>query len=407
MLLQEIAAQRELMDIIGDVDLHACDRAHHEKRLGQLELRYQLMAEKKRLASVLVKFEERHGDLHSEPCLLCLEDVYVYSSEDVMEVFSCCGGFICDNCADDFLINDANKQQCPLCRGSYMEVNEVTDILRLAKKGQPWAQMRAGTNMMFGGGGYEKRQLNGIEWLEKAAAQNYPIAILKLAMFHGPRSPDSIVTRSPEIYSELLMKAANLGAALANTLLAQAYLRGENGFEQSLGEAYFRASVAFALNEKDTTAARFLGTLYHLTGPESHSYIACYYLNIAANKTESSQSSYFYSNELDKLSRHVYTNSKVHGFNMGPTVLAWLRKSRDQGYSDAREMLKKFESSEQRFCAKCGKDVQPGEKFKQCSKCKAQWYCSKECQVKAWKAGHKKDCKRTTVLKFEDCLNSE
>ena len=30
-----------------------------------------------------------------------------------------------------------------------------------------------------------------------------------------------------------------------------------------------------------------------------------------------------------------------------------------------------------------------------------------ECHVKAWKAGHKKDCKCTTFLKFEDCLNLE
>ena len=59
-----------------------------------------------------------------------------------------------------------------------------------------------------------------------------------------------------------------------------------------------------------------------------------------------------------------------------------VEKSRDQWYSDARKMLKRFESSEQSFCAKCGKDVQPGEKFKQCSKCKAQWYCSRNAMLR-------------------------
>ena len=77
------------------------------------------------------------------------------------------------------------------------------------------------------------------------------------------------------------------------------------------------------------------------------------------------------------------------------------------GYNDARERLKEWESFWQSYCANCKRVAQTGEKFKQCSKCKAQWYCSKECQVEAWKAGHKKDCKRATILKFEDYLNAE
>ena len=28
----------------------------------------------------------------------------------------------------------------------------------------------------------------------------------------------------------------------------------------------------------------------------------------------------------------------------------------------------------------------------QCAKCKAAAYCSKECQIRDWKAGHKRDC---------------
>ena len=77
------------------------------------------------------------------------------------------------------------------------------------------------------------------------------------------------------------------------------------------------------------------------------------------------------------------------------------------GHNDARGGVKKLESFGQSHCDNCSKEVKTGEKFKQCSKCKAQWYCSKECQVEAWKAGHKKDCKRATILKFEDYLNAE
>ena len=90
-----------------------------------------------------------------------------------------------------------------------------------------------------------------------------------------------------------------------------------------------------------------------------------------------------------------------------PSAFFWLRKSRDMGYSKARKVLKEWESVGQSRCDNCSKEAKACEKFKQCSKCKAQCYCSKECQVEAWKAGHKKDCKRATILKFEDYLNAE
>ena len=35
----------------------------------------------------------------------------------------------------------------------------------------------------------------------------------------------------------------------------------------------------------------------------------------------------------------------------------------------------------------------PREKIKKCKACKLVEYCSRECQVKDWKNGHKKDCK--------------
>ena len=75
-----------------------------------------------------------------------------------------------------------------------------------------------------GYGEYEKRQRTGLELLEKAAAQNYPMAILRLAMLHRPDSPDSIVKKSSKKYSEMLTKAANLGSAAANAFLAKAYI---------------------------------------------------------------------------------------------------------------------------------------------------------------------------------------
>jgi len=116
---------------------------------------------------------------------------------------------------------------------------------------------------------------------------------------------------------------------------------------------------------------------------------------------------YLYSGALHELSQHLHNNHEIPGFSEVPGAFFWLRKSCDMEYSNARERLKEWESVGQSYCDNCSKEVKAGEKFKQCSKCRAQWYCSKECQVEAWKAGHKKDCKRATILKFEDYLNAE
>jgi len=41
-------------------------------------------------------------------------------------------------------------------------------------------------------------------------------------------------------------------------------------------------------------------------------------------------------------------------------------------------------------CAKCGKEA-----TKRCSRCRIEWYCSRECQVQSWKA-HKTVCDLVT-----------
>ena len=47
-------------------------------------------------------------------------------------------------------------------------------------------------------------------------------------------------------------------------------------------------------------------------------------------------------------------------------------------------------------CAECGKTA-----TQRCSRCKNQWYCSRECQVRQWK-GHKALCDIIFANKKED-----
>ena len=283
--------------------------------------------------------------------------------------------------------------------------------MTLAKRGVSWAQNYVGRCMLRGVGGFKKQEKCGLEWLNKAVAQNHPPAIYYLATSYGDGMAP-VLRKSEEKAKQLLMKSANLGFALANSnsLLAQSFFCGSRGFEKDQDEAYFRASVAFALDDTNQEVAEVLGRLHYFRPgiPKPSPYIACYYLNIAANEDKNGTACYFCSNELVDLSKHLlHSQDRIPGFNVMPSAFFWLRKSRDMGYSKARKVLKEWESVGQSRCANCSKEAKTGEKFKQCSKCKAQWYCSKECQVEAWKAGHKKDCKRATILKFEDYLNAE
>merc|ERR1712226_920952 len=47
-------------------------------------------------------------------------------------------------------------------------------------------------------------------------------------------------------------------------------------------------------------------------------------------------------------------------------------------------------------CAGCGEPA-----TQRCSKCKSEWYCSRECQLKQWKS-HKDVCKMLTEVRAEE-----
>ncbi|EJK43954.1 hypothetical protein THAOC_37552 [Thalassiosira oceanica] len=411
-LLDEIAKQKELIDAPPDDAKERIIRRANEKKLGQLEFKYQLMVEKKRLACELLKFQELYGDLYSEPCLICLDDIRVHASANLIEWFNCCGGFICKSCARDVREPGVGTSvdRCPLCRESLhakTTAEKKAQVMSLAKRGVIWAQSNVGWCMTLGMRGFEIQVQTGMEWINKAAAQNYPAALYALSILYR-EGIASELERSQGRANELLLEAANLGHVLANSDLADCHQKGADGFEKNPDEFYFRASVAFALDNTHEEAARILGGLHFNKNQilaEPSPYLACYYRNIAASEDTTGSASYFYSKSLLRL---AYNDRKtLKGSNELPAAFFWLRKSRDMGCNVAREMLKKWEIFAQKTCGNCGKKVQADEKFKQCSKCKAQWYCSKECQIEAWRAGHKQDCKRATILKFEDYLNAE
>jgi len=302
--------------------------------------------------------------------------------------------------------------KCPLCRTQFVEKTAeegAAQKMSLAERGVLWAQKNVGKGMIQGIEGFEKQEDTGLEWLKQAAAQNHPSSLMCLSNLYREGST-SVLRKSQEKADELLLKAANLGFASANSKLAVYYLIGFNDFEKDPVEAYFRASVAFALDDKNQRAVNLLGGFHfdeHHVLPEPSPYLACYYLNIATNEDTDGSACYSYGKALFKLSDHLqnYNGFPVPGFDVTPAEYFWLRKSRDIGLKEAGEFLRKLQSKDQSHCGYCVRKVQPGEKLKECSKCRARLYCSKECQIEAWWAGHNKDCKRAKISTFDDYLN--
>ena len=162
---EEVAKHKDLIDAIsGDTSEDALRRALHEKKLGRLELKYEIIIEKKRLARELLKLEEMHGALYSEPCLICLEDIHVDADASMTRRFVCCGGFICVICLRTMQTID----KCPLCRKPITNSasKNVAQSMALAKRGVAWAQTNVGICMRDGIQGFQKQRRTGIEWLK-------------------------------------------------------------------------------------------------------------------------------------------------------------------------------------------------------------------------------------------------
>ena len=61
--------------------------------------------------------------------------------------------------------------------------------------------------------------------------------------------------------------------------------------------------------------------------------------------------------------------------------------------SQVAELIKEKARKNTRLCGHCSKAEPAGVKFNSCGKCRVVRYCSRDCQVKDWKAGHKRKCK--------------
>ena len=348
--------------------------------------------EKERMNAVLAKHEELYPPNQIE-CPICLEDVRLkcrYSAQ----FFPCCGQNICMTCAQSK--GGQEMTTCPMCR-SPKNTEYSEHILRLKKsadRGVAAAQCMLGACYL--GFADSKQATNveeGIRLMQLAAEQGDPNALASLTHFQQLRLFG--LERSPELENKMLTKAAHAGLCVAQTSLAWRYSREE---DYTMAVTYATLACRATNHDNMIHPAQQLGKFFYngVGGLEKNLYIAKFYLELAEKFSNGNTTNHLIlAKTLLELSEKNYgTRHPPAGYSSIPRVLHLLNKAidRDEDISESQELIKELEIHKK--CANCGREAESmhSKKLKQCAVCEAVSYCSRDCQVKHWKDGHKKDC---------------
>jgi len=239
-----------------------------------------------------------------------------------------------------------------------------------------------------------------VQYYTLSAEQNHPPGLLNLARLYSDGVP-GVIKRSTMKAMGYLQKAADLGNFHAQANIARMLYQFEQcGLDADYPKAVKYATLAshYATATDKTTAAEansILGFLFLDGNHELYSSVnlATHYLGLAVKNGTASL--FKYSEALVQQNENLYPYH-LTGFNAMPRVMFWLRKSLTAGQSAAKNVINNLESREKGKCSACNAsedEAAAGKKFLRCGRCKLYHYCSKECQMEAWNAGHKVDCK--------------
>ena len=295
-----------------------------------------------------------------------------------------CGQGTCRQCAKDEAVS-SKITRCPLCRDPELGgsgTKRVNKILKYAKRQEAWALDLMG-DIFLGVGprdGLPLDKAKALHWYKLGAEQNYPRSIYK----------STAITDDPDL--ELVRKSADMGYVVAQAHLAKHHFSARSSRKQSdasdnTTEALRYASLV-AINPWNFNEHPFVATI--LATLSSDPFLKKRYLDDALKDTAMLSHCGLYSQallmiDLEFFEGHSYLSP---GYNPVPKALHMARKAA------IPQITATYEARFQCKCANCNKQAPQGGKFNRCGKCKATWYCSRECQVDSWKAGHKFDCKQ-------------
>ena len=323
------------------------------------------------------------------------------------------------------------NHQCPFCKEPWSkdEFEDSQRILKLAEKGISWAQVEIARRYEHGMGVEPCEELAS-KWFHVAAEQGDPCGQYNVGRFHKwgignsscscTFSFDSSTSSALESESQLenglqlakqyFEKAAKSGHAKAQHDLATMLVDScETAQDDCLCDDalhWFTLSLLQGCDE----ALYSIGNLYLTKGKMKKDKLeraynfgrALYWLRQSAEKGLA-RGQMLFGMALLENAKNVFGDNLFHytcsGFNVVPQVFHWLRKSASNGELDAGTRLKNCQNLHLKQCAFCHKtgDLQ----WRKCQRCYGVSYCSKICQDKDWKNGHKHDCYKDPLMPNE------
>eukprot|EP00980_Cylindrotheca_fusiformis_P013477 scaffold3437_cov113-Cylindrotheca_fusiformis.AAC.44 len=393
------------------------------KQLQQITEEGEVMVEVARVVTLKESFLKAYPSTYDKSldwqCPICNERKQEYF-DDPSSWLHCCSRRICMNCRKD----QGKSKKCPVCKSkANFPLNNLDEIYHLQDREETWAWFRLGILLQEAG-----KEEESVKHVQRAANAGHPIAIdhLGSAFYAGS---NSIIPQSNEKAREHFLKSAQMGYVEAQYHLGLMCLEELDDDELLAGESSTKTPtsqkerlleaqkqrqrmlirqeglrwISLAAQGGSTPAQAMLASLYcNSVGREApvkrNLFLAKYWSQKGADNDDGS-CQLILAQTLMVLASQTFDGSYNRvGYNPIPRVLFLLRKTAAEEDSsvqtstnkeNAMKTIQNLEAQIRIACAACNR--QDGA-LSQCSRCRATFYCGKECSTEHWKMGHKADC---------------
>ena len=408
----------------------------NESKEGKKEFSRIAEDEKKRVQQVAEKENQRimqemreNGTI--KMCPICLEQIHpIRSCEERNResmVMLCCGITHCSNCTEKSIQdmygtsrNDPKPKRCYNCREPHHDAIYLEKTIKPDDK-RHW-MLEAVATCYFNGTirGIKKNNMKAFELYQRAADLGNAEAQEMLASMYlcGKLGPPECFDKA-RYYAE---KAANQGSREGQYILANLLLfHGENNenkaFELLTLAAYQGCQksqcVVAAIYEESDKVTMTTKTAEDDVWRKNILLSLYWYGKGSEVATKDSKPGHlslvgmaYHLNLAMSVLWHPRDHSNIHsipGYSHVPFCTWALAKGglqhrpSDITFSEHRLL---DTNAWKNVCANCGTKSREQEQLKACARCRAFRYCSKQCQVQHWKAGHKVDCKGHWIEEF-------
>jgi uncharacterized protein len=323
-------------------------------------------------------------------CPLCLEEfpepTHVHATQLI-----CCGSIVCKQCLYGvgmrIVSGRYQSSGCPFCR--CLDSRKGDRLMEHAKAGKGWAQHEVGTRYLND----EKKEdrYKAVHWFGLAAEQGNIPAQIQYCELWDEGFPEIGIPRCEEKANKYLLDTARLGNPWSQLKMAES----KEGEEEYDDEAIMWMTLAAA---QDYPPAQYaLGNLYCdqlMWEAEWSTFRALYWVKKGAFIGDK-QCQLLLGIKLLCAKRQMFDGeSDVAGHNAVPESLFWFMLACGNQIP-LHIMPREFKMDK---CGCCKTPESDDIPIKRCAGCLSIGYCSKDCQTKHWKMGHKMDCKG--LMKF-------